>query len=192
MNKKRIAIVISALLLVVGVGWAAGFLGEDPQIAELKRLRDDGLQRAQGMSDEERRAQHEQFRAKVHELSDAQRQQFFESSRGQFQQFAVQRMNDFFAKSPEEQRESLDKMIDRMEEHRKEWEARPRGDGAKRGGNRGSQTPQAHDQRRKQGLDRSTPEMRSMRDAFHDLINKRRQERGLEPIHGRPHWGHHN
>jgi len=188
MNKKRIAVAIVALLLVVGVGWAATFLGEDPQIAELERLRDDGLQRAQGMSDEERRDQHEQFRAKVHELSDAQRRQFFESSRGQFQQFAMQRMNDFFAKSPEEQREALDKMIDRMEEHRKAWEAR--GGGANGGGKHGSRTPQSRDQRRKQGLDRSTPEMRSMRDAFRDLINKRRQERGLEPIHGRPHWGH--
>ncbi len=188
MNKKWIAMTVAALLLVVGVGWAAGFLSGDPQIAELQRMRDDRMQRAEELSEEERQAQRDQFREKLHELSDDQRRQSFKSSRGQFQQFAMQRMNEFFAKSPGQQREALDEMIDRMEA--RSAERGRRGDGARGGGNRPAMTPQAHDQRRKQGLDRSTPEMRSMRDAFRDLINQRRQERGLEPIHGRPGWGH--
>ena len=98
-------------------------------------------------------------------------------------------MNDFFAKSPEEQRQSLDQMIDRMEQRRQRRETEGRG-GEGRGGGRPDMTPQQRDQRRKQGLDRTTPEMRGMMDAFRDMINDRRQERGLEPIHGRPHWGH--
>jgi TolA-binding protein len=190
MNKKWIAVTVATLLLIVGVGWAASFLGDrDPKLAELEQMRDERFKQAAEMSDEQRQAQREQFREKIHDLSDDQRRQFFEKSRGQFQQFAMQRMNEFFAKSPEQQRESLDKMIDRMEEHRQGREAR--GDGPRGGGNpRANRTPQARDQRRKERLDRSTPEMRSMRDTFRDLLNQRRQERGLEPIQGRPRWGH--
>jgi len=188
MNKKWTVVSIAVLLLMIGVGWLAGFLSEDPKIAELERLRDERMRHAQNMSDDQRRAHRDQFREKLQELSEDQRHRFFENNRGQFQQFAMQRMEEFFAKSPEEQRESLDKMIDRMEEHRQQREAG--GNGRKMGGNPNStRTPQMRDQRRKQRLDRTTPEMRSMRDAFRELINKRRQERGLEPIHGRPGWG---
>jgi hypothetical protein len=190
MNKKWTIVTIAALLLIAGVGWAASFLGGgDPQIAELEQMRDEAFQRAEGMPDDQRRAQHDQFRDKIRGLSEDQRRQFFEKSSGKFQQFALQRMNDFFAKSPEEQRQSLDQMIDRMEQRRKQGGAEGRG-GDGRGGGRPDMTPQQRDQRRKQGLDRTTPEMRGMMDAFRDMINDRRKERGMEPIHGRPHWGH--
>jgi hypothetical protein len=33
-------------------------------------------------------------------------------------------------------------------------------------------------------LDRSTPEMRAKMDRYRDLMNQRRQERGLEPLEG--------
>jgi hypothetical protein len=190
MNKKWTFVAVVSLLSIVGVGWAASFLvGGDPQIAELEQMRDEGFQRAEGLSDDQRRAQRDQFREKLHNLSEDQRRQFFEKSRGQFQQFAMQRMNAFFAKSPEEQRETLDQMIDRMEERRKQRDAEGRGGEGKRGG-RSDMTPQERDQRRKQGLDRSTPEMRGLRDAFRDMLNDRRQERGLEPMQGHPRGWH--
>ena len=45
-------------------------------------------------------------------------------------------------------------------------------------------TAAQRDQRGKERLDRSTPEMRAKMDRFRDMINDRREERGLEPIEG--------
>jgi hypothetical protein len=185
MNRKWTSATVTILLLLVGVGWAASLLGEDPRITELNQMREDSLQNEERMTGEQR----DQFREKLHELPEEQRRQFFENSRGQFQQFAMRRMNEFFEKSPEEQRAALDQMIDRMEERRTQREQRG-GEAREDGRNRPSSSPQQRDQRRKQGLDRGTPEMRSMRDTFRNLLNNRRQERGLEPIHGRPGRGH--
>jgi hypothetical protein len=194
MNKNWLTLSIIVLVLIVGVGWAAGFFDSDPQVAELQQFRDEALKRADDMPEEERRAQFEGFRKKVRELSDEQRHKFFESSRSQFQQFAMKRMNNFFAKSPEEQQQSLDQMIDRMEEWRQQRADNGNGDRGDRG-NRGNMSPQQQDQRRKQGLDRTTPEMRANMDRFRDMLNDRRQERGLDPIqggrgrfHGHGHW----
>ncbi len=174
---------IAGFVLLAGIGWAAGFFGPDPQLAELQQLRDETFKRADKMPDEERRAQFEGFREKVRALDDDQRRQFFDSNRGQFQQMATKRMDEFFAKSPEEQREDLDKMIDRMEQRRQQRDAN--GDGGRGDrGNRASMSPQQRDQRRKERLDRTTPEMRTKFDAFRNLMNKRREERGLDPVQG--------
>jgi len=182
MNKKNVAIAAAMLALIVGAGWALGYFDStDPEITELQKLRDETFDRREQMSDEERRASFEQFREQVDKLTEDQRRQFFESGRERFQQAMVERMDRFFEKTPKEQEKELDEMIDRMEEWRKN-----RGDGGgARGGPGGggrNQSPAARDQRNKERLDRSTPEMRAKMDRFITKMNERREERGLEPV----------
>ncbi|MCH8839794.1 MAG: hypothetical protein IH831_03795 [Planctomycetes bacterium] len=185
MDKKKTAIGAMMLALVVGAGWALGFFDTtDPQVAELQKLREETFGRMDQMSDEERRSQFQKFRQRVEGLSEDQRREFFESGREGFQQMMLQRMDQFFAMSPEEQTEKLDEMIDRMEEWRANREqGGGGGPGWGRGGaGRGDMSPAQRDQRSKQRLDRSTPEMRAKMDRFLDMMNERREERGLEPI----------
>ena len=194
MNKKQVAVLTAVLVLVAGAGWAMGFFNRtDPQLAELEQMRDANFQRMEEMSDEERRSQYEGFRDKVRELSDDQRRQFYESSRPMYEQRQLERLNEFFAKSPEEQTKELDKMIDESQERRQRRESSrnespDRGGRAERGGRggRSNATPQQRDQRSKERLDRSTPEMRAKRDRFRDMMSERRKQRGLDPSEG---WG---
>lgn len=191
MNKKSMALLIAALALVVGGGWATGFFDRgDPQLAELEQLRDENFKKREGMSDEERRQQYSGFRDKMRELSDDQRRQFYENSRPMFQQMMIQRMDNFFALSSEEQKKKLDELIDESEKRLKERESRSDEGRSRQGrGDRGgwsSMSPQQQDQRRKERLDQSTPEMRAKMDRFRDMMHKRREERGLNPGGG---WG---
>lgn len=182
MEKKHVIGALVLLLLFAGVGWAL-FAGEDAELAEAKQMRDDMLNNMHKMSDEERRATRDAFRQRANTLSEDQRR---ELGRG-FRQFMMQRVDQLLAMPREEQVQELDKWIDRMEERRQNREANG---GEGRGGRGGNMTPEQRDQRRKQGLDRTSPEMRGKMDTMKDLINERREERGLEPIQGgRPPFG---
>ncbi|MCH7751145.1 MAG: hypothetical protein IH898_03175 [Planctomycetes bacterium] len=185
MDKKKTAIAAVMLALVVGAGWALGFFDTtDPQVAELQKLLEETFDRMDQMSDEERRSQFQEFRQRVEGLSEDQRRQFFESSREGFRQAMVERMDQFFAMAPKEQTNRLDELIDRIEEWRSN---RDQAGGGRPGGGRGDMgdmTGAQRDQRSKERLDRSTPEMRAKMDRFRDMMNDRREERGLEPIDG--------
>ncbi len=179
MKNHKLAISAVVITLVVGVGWAMGFFEKtDPQVAELQQLRDENIQKMDQMPEEQRRG----FRDRVEQLSPEQRQQFFDSSRERFQTMMLNRVDEFFALPPEEQQKKLDDMIDRMEERRKQREAN--GGEGRRGGNRGNMTPGQRDQRSKERLDRTTPELRAKVDRFRDMLNDRREERGLDPVRG--------
>jgi hypothetical protein len=195
MDRKKIGIGAAVLVLLAGAAWALGyFSGTDPQVAELQKFRDESFQRMDQMSDEERRAQFQEFRTRVDALSDDQRREFFESGREFFQQRMLERMDHFFALPPDEQKKDLDEQIDRMEQWRKQRAANPeqgRGGGPggqARGGGRG---PRGGGGGGKGRLDRSTPEMRAKMARYRDMMNERRKERGLEPIEGggRGMWG---
>jgi len=174
MNKKNTFTAMGILALLATIGWAL-FSGEDAELAAAKQMRDDLFQKVDTLSSEERRAGREAIREKMQDFSPDQRREFGQGMR----QFFMQRVDKLLAMSPEEQTQELDKMIDRMEEMRGNREAR----GGERRGDRGGDMSSAErDQRRKQRLDRSTPEMRAKRDAMRDLINQRREERGLDPI----------
>jgi len=187
MKKKQVVSGAVVLVLVAGIGWAMGFFnGQDPQLAELEQMRNEGFKNRENMSEEQRRGQHEQFREKMGQLSDDQRKQFFENSRPMFQQMMNEKMNKFFALSEEEQKAELDKWIDRMENRSKERKAD--GDGGKgRGGPGGrggweGMSQQERDNRRQQKLDFTTPELRAKFDKYKDMLNDRREERGLSKI----------
>lgn len=185
MERKHLVGATLILLLLAGVGWAL-FSGEDAELVEMKQMRDDMLQNMEKMSEEDRRASRDEFRQRAESLTEDQRR---ELGRG-FRQFMMQRVDNLLAMPREQQVAELDKWIDRMEERRQN---RGDGEGRERGGREGrggDMSPAQRDQRRKERLDRSTPEMRAKMDAMKDLINDRREERGLEPIQGgRPPFG---
>ena len=179
MEKKHAIAATIILVLLAGVGWAL-YSAEDKELAEAKQLRDEMLNNMDTLTDEQRRAQRDALREKTNNFSEAQRREFGQG----FRQFMMQRVDKLLAMPPEEQKQELDKWIDRMEERRAGGGERG-GRGEGRGGDRGGDmSPAERDQRRKQGLDRTTPEMRAKMDAMKDLINQRREERGLDPIQG--------
>ena len=172
MNKKYRVAAAVILLLLVGIAWALFPGGEDSQVAEAKQMRDEIFQEIDTTNHGELRAQFESLREKTRDFTQNQRRAFGRSMR----QFMMNKVDNLLALPPEQQTQELDKWIDRMEEMRKNRE--PRGD-------RGANMTQAErDQRRKQRLDRSTPQMRAKMDRMKDLINQRREQRGLDPIEG--------
>ncbi len=179
---------LMGVFVIVGLSaaWALGmFSGMDPQVAELEKMRDENIGRMDQMSDQERRDQWGNFRDRIGELTEAQKKQFFESSRPIFQKMMLDRMNKFLEMSPEEQNEKLDEIIDRMEQRKasRDADGQGRGQGGP-GGNRKNMSDADRDQRRKEMLDKTTPEMRAKFDKFKDMLNDRREERGLDPIEG--------
>ena len=180
MNKKYVFSCAVVLLVVLAASWAMRFFnGKDPAVAELEQFRDETFKKADTMSDDERRSNFEGFREKIQELDEGQRRQFFEASRPMMMQWINQRMDRLFSMEPLEQEKELDRWIDRMEEGRKNREANG---GGRRGRDGGEMSQEQRDQRRKERLDRTTPELRAKFDRMKDLINERRAERGLDPI----------
>lgn len=173
MNKKNGIAATVILALLAGIVWVL-FTGEDAELAEAKQMRDQMFQKMDTMSPEDRHSGREAIREKMQDFSPEQRREFGQGMR----QFAMKRVDKILAMSPGEQRQELDQWIDRMEQMRENRGNEGRGD---RGGDMSSAQ---RDQRSKQRLDRSTPQMRAKMDAMKDLINQRREQRGLEPIQG--------
>ncbi|MEM9353910.1 MAG: hypothetical protein AAGA92_12920 [Planctomycetota bacterium] len=176
-TKRTGMTVVGVLIALVGVWGAAMMLQDDPEVAELERLRDERISSMEEMSREERRAVRDDMRQRVESLDENQRKTFFERSMPIFQKMMEQRMDAFFEMPAEQQRERLDEIIDRRESG---------GGGGPRGGPRrgGDASPAERDQRRKEMLARTTPEMRAKMDRFKDMVNQRREDRGLDPVEG--------
>ena len=161
------------------LAWFLGlFDGVDPAVAEVEEYRDTKMKQVMSLPDEERRSVFQGLRERVEKLSDTQRKEFFESSRPFMQQMMINRARQLQEMTKEERDKELDKFIDRMEAHKEN-----RGE---RNANRQNMTVAQIDQRRKQMLDRTTPQMRGAMDALKDMLNERRKERGMEPFDGPP------
>jgi hypothetical protein len=192
MDKRKITIVVTLVLAAVGAAWAFGFIGgTDPAVAELQQMRDTMFSN-RDLPEDQRRAQWQDFRQRMDGLSDEQRREFRRSGREQWQQFAQQRMDEFFGLPPAEQEKRLDEIIDRMTARQNERRQNPRdNDGARRDrGGRGdwggrNMTDAQRDARRKQRLDRTSPKMRAQFSEFGRRLNERMEERGLPPMEGR-------
>lgn len=188
MNKQRVIMSgVTILLVVLAAAWAMGYLSGDPAVAELQQLRD----QMRDASDTERQQLRDQFRERMGNLTDAQRDVFRQAGRGQWQQFAQQRMDEFFALPQAEQKQRLDEMINRMVARQNERERNPqvgnRGDRGNRGGGR-NMTEGQRDQRRKERIARTDPKSRAQFDQFRRMLNDRRQERGLPATGGGGRW----
>ena len=206
MNVRKVGVgIVLAGLAAGGIVWALSSRGTDPQVQKVQQLQAELF--AEKTPPEQRRQRFEVLRKETEQLSPEQREEVRHQMRQQFERRMQERVDAYFALPPEQRTAHLDQQIDAMEQRRKEWESRrarqgqtqqgqtrqgqPRRDaGARgRGGNRRNMSAEQRSQRRKQRLDRSTPEQRAKRTAYFDALRKRRQERGLPDFpRGRGRW----
>lgn len=210
-NRKAVIAAVFIVLVAAGAAWALGMFSSNAQFAELNQLRQQ-MFASRDLPDEQRQQLRGQFRQRIESLSDSERQQFFENSRGEWMQHAQERMDEFFALPAQERQARLDQMIDHMAQRQRERAQNPNaannrgpgngppggpggGPGAGPGGRgRGgwaNMTEAQREQRAKQRLDRTTPKMRAQRNEFRRQLTQRLEERGLNPddFHGGFHGG---
>jgi hypothetical protein len=171
---------ITALVVLIFAAWIWGWLdtgqySDDPAVAELEKFRDANIDNGEAPGE-----MREQMRAKMEGLSEQQRMAFFESSMPIFMPMMAKRFEqeyDEFAKlSPEEQRKKLDERIDQMEKR-----GGPGGPGGP-GAGRPQMDPKKMSEFRKKMLDWTTPDQRAKFESGMQIMNKRRNERGLPPL----------
>ena len=178
-NEKLILAGCGAIALAV-LAWAYLHFrtDEEPFVAEIKALAEEPP------TPENRDAMRDVMRQQFDGKSDEERRQMFEQMAPVFMPIMARRFeveyDKFMAMTPEERRRELDRRIDAMEEARKNGGGPP---GA--GGGPGGGTPpsaQQMDEFRKKMLDWTTPDQRAKFESGMQMMNQRRQERGLEPI----------
>jgi hypothetical protein len=195
--RRRIAIV----LLLVGIGGLVWATRPDPHLARAKALQKQLFSpEARDMNPEERKARFAEYREHVKHLNEDQKWELAAPMREK----QKAEMDRYFAMSPVEKTRYLDEQIDRSEKMRQRWKqkaaqgkngqakgqgpakGRPPGAGsgppgragAGKGGQR-ARSPEEIQQRRKQFLDRTSPEERAQRDRFRKEMADRRKQRGL-------------
>jgi hypothetical protein len=197
---RRWAVLLLLLLGVSGLVWA---VRPDPHLARAKELQKELFSaNAKNLSPEERRARFTEYREQMKHLNADQKWELSAPMREK----QKAEMDRYFAMSPKEQMKYLDERIDRAEKMRKDREqkaakgtgSRPPGNRPPGGGFGGGQggkigtpggvgggrggTPRSAadiEKRRKQFLDRTSPEERARMDQFRKDMNNRRQQRGL-------------
>lgn len=147
---------------------------------------------------EQRRTMMAEFRDEVRRLSPEQRAEFIMA--GQREMKA--RFDQYFAMAPADKRKHLDQIIDRMQQQPAGGRGGPPGGfgmgppggrggpgGGPPGANSRPQTPEAIEQRRRERLDRTTPEQRALTDQirtqmdkFRKDLNDRRTQRGMPAL----------
>ena len=188
----------AVLLLVFGLGGLAWAVRPDPHLARAKELQKELFSpAAKNLSPDDRKARFAEYREQVKHLNADQKWELSAPMREK----QKADMDRYFAMSPKEKTKHLDELIDRSEKRRKEWEQKvaqgkggpPPGAGGFGGGPGGSKTgapgggpggrpPQSAEEiekRKKQFLDRTTPEERARMDQFRKDMNDRRRQRGL-------------
>jgi hypothetical protein len=155
---------------------------------------------AKGLPPDERKARFAEYRSEVKRLSAGQKWELSAPMREK----QKAEMDRYIALSPREKIKYLDERIDRAEKARKEWEQKgtkakggpPGGFGGGPGGNKGGspgvgkagvagaagagpRSAEEIEKRRKQFLERTTPEERAKRDLYRKEMNDRRRQRGL-------------
>lgn len=189
----------SFLLLLLAVGGLVWAVRPDPHLSRAQALQKELFSpESKALSREERKARFAELREHVKHLTDDQRWELGAPMREK----QKASMDRYFAMSPAEKTKHLDELIDRSEKMRKQWQAKGKGgkgDQAKgvngtkggppasftaagsKGGPKGgrSRSPDQINQRRKQFLDRTTPEDRAKMDRFRKDMADRRKQRGL-------------
>lgn len=179
--KKRTIVVAAGLLFFILIGAAYAYFRTDPVVSEMQQLRDE-MMNNRDLPDADRRAQWDNFRQRMDSLSDDQRRAVWESGR---ERFGRQRMDEFFQLPPAEQKKRLDEMIDRMQVRQQNPNASRGGPPGGRGyGGGRNMTESQRDQRRKEMISRTDPQMRARFDQFRQLLNDRMKERGIQPPPG--------
>jgi hypothetical protein len=196
MRKKRIVIgAVVVGLTSLFTAWLFGWFSGDPALAEVQQLQ--AKMADPNLKDADRQALMRQMRDKMQALSADARRAAFENGQQMFEKRELEHIKQILAMSPADRNKALDADIDRMEKMRAQRDAASangaqagangqNGPGAQRGrGPRGNMTDDQRVDRLRNRLDRSTPEMRASRNAYMQLVNTRRQQRGMPPITGR-------
>ncbi len=183
-NRKRIVLISGAVVVLVGVVWAVWACWPDPHLARIEELRAQ-LTGAGNLSAEQRRQLWGELRKEVEQLSPTEKRELMKERRERQRQ----QLEDYFKMSKKEKDAYLDRMIDRMEQGRRERQRDQANNGASSApaGLRRPLDPEEREKRRRDRLDQSTPEERTLRSAFFQDRQARRQQRGL-PTFGRG-WG---
>jgi hypothetical protein len=133
MKMKVTAVLLGLGAAGLGIAWATGQFGEDPQLKEVKQLQQK-LQDSVATEDdtpseasrEERRELIQQLHEKAEALPEEERSAIRDSMMTFFMSRMEKRVDEFFELPPDQRQAALDEHIDRMEERRKSWEARRR------------------------------------------------------------------
>ncbi len=196
---RRLFALALLLLGISGVVWA---VRPDPRLARAQALQK-GLfgPDAKNLSPDERKARFAEYREQVKHLTEDQKWELSAPMREK----QKAEMDRYFALSPKDRTKYLDERIDKSEKMRKDWEKQKAqgkagppaggiGFGGPNGGNKsggpggskaggpggpGGKSPEEIEKRRKQSLDRTTPEERAKRDQFRKEMEDRRRQRGL-------------
>jgi len=190
---KRWLGALALLLLMAGLVWA---MRPDPHLSRVKELQKE-LAENKGLSPDERKARFIELRDNMKHLTDDQKWELSAPMRAR----QKAEMDRYFALSSKEKAKYLDDKIDQSEKMRKQFDSKMKGNGGAGGGGfnagnfgggpsgAGSGGPGGNGQkqrssdeiekRRREMLDRSTPEERAQRDAFRKEMNDRRRQRGL-------------
>jgi hypothetical protein len=201
--KRRWRRRLALLLLLLGVGGLVWAVRPNSHMARAQSLQKQLFGPAgKALSPEERKARFAEYREHVKNLTDDQKWELSAPMRER----QKAEMDRYFAMSPAEKTRHLDEHIDRSEKMRKEWQKKAssskggqaKGGKAKNGqakngfgpggskaspakGGRPPRSPEEIERRRKQHLDRTTPEERAQRDRFRKDLADRRKQRGLPP-----------
>ena len=178
-----------AIFLIVAAAWGWHWFGNrpDPKIEAVRQQ----MQAVAKAPPEQRRQLWQQVRQQMDTLTPEQQRQLREQGRERMQQEMEKRAHDFFSLPPAQRTAALDKVIDEMEKYRKEREAsRPRQTGQNNATpprNNGPRNldPQVQVARHVQRLNFGSPQTR----AYFQLLQQRRQERGLPSFGGGPGGG---
>ena len=120
-------IALAVVLMLVGIGAAvwAWTPRSDPQLAELKELRENMTDPS--LSDKERQALARETRTKSESLSPAQQEADLRRGRPELEKLMAKRASEFFSLPPDKRDAALDKEIDRIDGARKRARERSKG-----------------------------------------------------------------
>ncbi len=190
-----------ALLLLVGYG-TYRLVRPNPDLKKVRQLQAAfASAQAREWTPEERREKGREMRAAMEQLSPDQRDELFTEGQKRFED----QLKRYAQMTPAEKTKHLDEQIDRSERMRQQFAQRtangqnpgqrppggtggpgtfgardpqPGGDGPGGRGQRSS-TPEEREKRRKERLDKTTPEFRALRDMYRKDLEARRKQRGL-------------
>jgi hypothetical protein len=124
-------------------------------------------------------------------LTDEERQRYRENTRQMFTQMMEKQVNDYVALPVDQRKQYLDKMIDQMQDRRKQFEGRPRPQPEQAAGNTegGAAAPRPEGDTRRRGpdpdrlrqmIETTPPEKQAKFVQFMKDMQERMKERGIE------------
>ncbi len=182
--QRRWVRVTSCLLMLVALYGLYRVIRPDPNLKKVRQLQAEFAQ-AKNWTPEERQEKGKQMRAAMSQLSSAQREGLREEGQERFEQ----RLREYANMSPTDKARHLDEQIRRSEQMRQRFSQRnpnaQRPQNTGQNGPRRGQSAEEREKRRKDRLNRTSPEFRALRDQYRKDLASRRQQWGL-PAGGGP------